>query len=84
VSHTWTVGLQGRFVGNQFEDDQNILRLARFFTLDGEVSRRISRHVRVFVAAQNLTGVLYQTGRTPICTVGPSVLARIGIHLDFQ
>jgi hypothetical protein len=35
------VGLQGRFVGNQFEDDQNVLPLARFFTLDGEVSQRI-------------------------------------------
>jgi len=84
VSHRLTVGLQGRFVGNQFEDDQNVLPLARFFTLDGEVSRRILRHVRVFAAAQNLTGVRYQTGRTPIISVGPPVLARLGIHLDFQ
>jgi len=81
VSHTWRVGLQGRFVGNQFEDDQNILPLARLFTLDGEISRRILRHLRVFAAAQNLTGVRYQTGRTPIITVGPPVLARMGIHL---
>ena len=36
----WTAGLQARFLGEQFDDDQNALPLAGFFTLDAEVSRQ--------------------------------------------
>jgi len=81
--HNWITGLQGRFVGRQFDDDQNVLPLAGFFNLDAEISRRVSRHLKVFAAAQNLTGVRYQTGRTPVLTVGPPLLARVGIRIDF-
>ncbi len=84
VNRNWNAGLQGRFVGEQFEDDQNALPLARFFTLDAEVSRRVSRRVKIFVAAQNLTGVRYQIGRTAVVTVGPPALFRVGIHLDLR
>jgi outer membrane receptor protein involved in Fe transport len=84
VSRNWTAGLQARFVGKQFEDDQNTLPLAKFFILDAEVSRRISRHVKLFAAAQNLTGVRYEIGRTSVVTVGPPALARVGIRLDFR
>ncbi len=84
VGRDWTAGLQGRFVGGQFEDDQNTLPLDRFITLDAQVSRRVSRHVNLFAAAQNLTGVRYQIGRTPTMTVGPPVLFRAGIHLDLR
>jgi outer membrane receptor protein involved in Fe transport len=84
ISPNWTAGLQARFVGKQFEDDQNILPLERFFTLDAQISRRVSRHVKLFAAAQNLAGVRYQIGRTPIITVGPPVLARLGLRIDFQ
>jgi outer membrane receptor protein involved in Fe transport len=84
VSRNWTAGFQARFVGKQFEDDQNALPLAKFFTLDAEVSRRVSRQVKLFAAAQNLTGVRYEIGRTPVVTVGPPALARIGIRLDFR
>lgn len=84
VSRNWTAGFQARFVGKQFEDDQNTLPLAKFFTLDAEVSRRVSRNVKLFAAAQNLTGVRYEVGRTPVITVGPPALARVGIRLDFR
>jgi outer membrane receptor protein involved in Fe transport len=84
VSRNWTAGLQARFVGKQFEDDQNTLPLAKFFMLDAEVSRRVSRHVKLFAAAQNLTGVRYEIGRTSVVTLGPPALARVGIRLDFR
>ena len=84
VSRNWTAGFQARFVGKQFEDDQNTLPLAKFFTLDAEVSRRVSRNVKLFAAAQNLTGVRYEIGRIPVITVGPPALARVGIRLDFR
>ena len=80
----WLVGTQGRFVSKQFDDDQNTLPLEGFFTLDAEVSRRVSEHVRVFAAFQNLTGSRYEISRTPVFTVGPPVLFRLGAHVSLR
>lgn len=80
----WIVGAQGRFVGRQFDDDQNTLPLEKFFTLDAEASRSVSEHVRVFVAFQNLTGSRYEISSTPVFTVGPPVLVRVGARLSIR
>ena len=80
----WNAATQGRFAGKQFDDDLNTLPLQSYFTLDGEVSRSISEHVRLFVAAQNLTGVRYQISATPVLTVGPPVLVRGGFRFSFH
>ena len=77
----WLVGTQGRFVSRQFDDDQNLLPLERFFTLDADVSRAVSESVRLFVAVQNLTGTRYEISSTPVFTVGPPVLVRGGVRL---
>lgn len=77
----WLVATQGRFVSRQFDDDQNLLPLERFFTLDAEVTRVISEKVRVFVAFQNLTGSRYEISSTPVFTVGPPVLVRGGVRV---
>ena len=77
----WLVGTQGRFVSRQFDDDQNLLPLERFFTLDADVSRAVSERVRLFVAVQNLTGTRYEISSTPVFTVGPPVLVRGGVRL---
>ena len=77
----WLVGAQGRFVGKQFDDDQNTLPLEKFFTLDAETSRAVSERVRLFVAFQNLTGSRYQISSTPVFTVGPPMLVRVGARL---
>lgn len=84
ANSAWLVGTQGRFVSKQFDDDQNTLPLERFFTLDAEVSRRVSERVRVFVAFQNLTGSRYQTSSTPVLTVGPPVLVRLGARVSLR
>lgn len=78
----WTAAAQGRFVGKQFDDDLNSLPLQRYFTLDADVSRALSEHVRLFVATQNLTGVRYEISATPVFTVGPPVLIRGGFRLS--
>jgi outer membrane receptor protein involved in Fe transport len=78
------VGTQGRFVSKQFEDDQNALPLAGFFTLDAQVSRTVSEHVRLFAAFQNLTGSRYQIGSTPVFTVGPPALVRLGARVSLR
>jgi len=80
----WLVGAQGRFVGQQFDDDQNTLPLERFFTMDAEVSRAVSERVRVFVALQNLTGSRYQLSSTPVFTVGPPALFRVGARFSIR
>jgi outer membrane receptor protein involved in Fe transport len=74
----WSFGVQGRFVGMQFDDDLNTLPLKRFFAADAEMSRVFSRGVKLFVAVQNLTGTRYEVSRSPVLTVGPPLLVRLG------
>jgi outer membrane receptor protein involved in Fe transport len=78
----WTAALQGRFAGKQFDDDQNVFPLDSFATLDAQISRRVTPQVTVFAAAQNLTNVRYEVGRTPVLTLGPPALARGGIRFN--
>ena len=84
MNAAWLVGMQGRFVSKQFDDDQNTLPLEKFFTLDAEVSRRVSERVRLFVAFQNLTDSRYQVSSTPVLTVGPPVLFRLGAQMTLR
>ena len=74
-------GLQGRASGAQFDDDQNLLKLRCYFTLDAFVSRRLGRSVDAFAAAENLTGQRYEVGRTPVLTLGPPAFVRVGLRL---
>jgi outer membrane receptor protein involved in Fe transport len=76
-----TFSVQGRASSAQFDDDQNLLRLGGYFTLDAFISRRLGRGVDIFAAAENLTGQRYDVGRTPVLTVGPPAFARVGVRL---
>jgi len=76
-------GIQGRYMGSQFDDDQNLLPLERFFVLDAIISHPLRPGVEVFVAGENLLNQQFQIGRTPVLTVGPPILARAGLRLDF-
>jgi outer membrane receptor protein involved in Fe transport len=80
----WTAGTQGRFAGQQFDDDLNALPLRSYFTLDAEVSRSVSEQLRFFAAFQNLTGVRYEISSTPVFTVGPPVLFRAGVRVSIR
>ena len=75
--------LQGRFVGRQFDDDQNQFSLDRFYTMDLEVGRSLTRHLEIFAAAENLLDQRYQVARTPIINLGPPILFRAGLRLDY-
>lgn len=77
-----TFGLQGRASSEQFDDDQNLLPLGAYFTLDAIVSRRLTSAVEVFGAFENLTGQRYEVGKTPVTTLGPPFLARVGIRVS--
>jgi outer membrane receptor protein involved in Fe transport len=76
------LGVQGRFIGEQFDDDRNQFGLDRYFTLDALVSRPIGRGVELLAAAENLFNQRYDVGRTPVRTIGPPLLARFGIRFQ--
>jgi len=87
VSYTgekWMAGLQGRFLGNQFDDDQNLLPLGRAFSLDTQVSRQVARHTSLFFAVQNLTNDHFKTAATPVFTVGPPIFVRGGVRFEWR
>jgi outer membrane receptor protein involved in Fe transport len=77
----WTAGVQTRYTGNQFDDDQNLLPLGRAFIVDAEVSRNLGAHASIFAAAGNILDDRYTVARTPITNVGPPTLIRGGIRL---
>ena len=80
----WTLSAQGRALSTQFDDDQNLLPLDAFFSLDSFVSYRAERHVEFYVATENLFDQRYQVGRTPVLTLGPPILVRGGIRLHLE
>jgi outer membrane receptor protein involved in Fe transport len=75
-----TLGVQGRAIGAQFDDDQNRLELGRYFTLDALVSRGVGHGVELFAAFENLLDQRYEIGRTPVTTIGPGILGRAGVR----
>ena len=76
------LGLQGRIGSRQFEDDQNRLALPGYLALDMQASRRIGSRLEAFVAVENVTGERFAVGLTPIRTLGPPRLARVGLRFE--
>ncbi len=75
-----TAAVQGRASGAQFDDDQNRFRLDRYFTLDAFASRRLTRNLEAFLAAENIFDQRYTTGLTPVRTIGPPTLAALRLQ----
>jgi outer membrane receptor protein involved in Fe transport len=82
--HVITASLQGRTTSSAFDDDQNTLVLGSYFKLDAFVARRITPAVDIYVAAENLFDETYPVARTPLTTVGPPLLARVGLQFHFR
>jgi outer membrane receptor protein involved in Fe transport len=78
-----TFAVQSRAIGAQFDDDQNQLKLDKFFVLDAFVSRRITNHFELFAAFENLLDQRYEVGRTNVTTIGPPLLGRAGFRVNF-
>ena len=79
-----TVGFQGRASSSQFDDDQNLFRLGKYFTLDAFVSRGITRRLEAFLSIENLFDQRYEVGKTPVTTLGPPLLARAGLRFHLS
>jgi outer membrane receptor protein involved in Fe transport len=77
------LSVDGRFVGRQFDDDQNQYPLDRFYTMDMQIGRSLTRHLEAFAAAENLFDQRYQVARTPIVNLGPPILFRVGLRVNY-
>ncbi len=77
------VSVDGRYVSRQFDDDQNKFPLDGFYTMDLEAGRSLTRHLEIFAAAENLFDQRYQVARTPVVNLGPPILFRIGLRVNY-
>jgi outer membrane receptor protein involved in Fe transport len=77
------ISVNGRMVGKQFDDDQNMFPLGRFFVLDAMAWRSIGAGVELFTAAENLFNVKYATAATPVTQLGLPITARFGLRFQF-
>lgn len=72
----------GRFVGQQFDDDQNLFPLGRYFVLDAMVSKSLGRGMRIFVAGGNLLNQKYAIAASPVEQIGLPITVQGGFGLD--
>lgn len=82
-SGRWTLTSRARWVGDQFEDDNNSLRLAPASLIDVSVNWRICDGVDVFLSAENLWDHRLETGRSAggLVNVGSPRLVLAGVRL---
>jgi iron complex outermembrane receptor protein len=78
-----TAAAQVRYVGRQFEDDQNTLPMAGVFLVDLSVSRRLSQSVELVLAVENLLDAQYLVGRAGVDTIGQPRFVHGGVRLRF-
>ena len=74
------LSVQGRFVGRQFDDDQNQFLLPRYFTLDLLLGHSLGHGFELYGAFENLFDQRYTVALTPTPMLGPPILARIGLR----
>jgi outer membrane receptor protein involved in Fe transport len=77
------LSVDGRMTGQQFDDDQNMFPLGRFFVLDFIASRNIRWGVEMFGAVENLFDVKYATAATPVPQLGLPIAGRVGFRYNF-
>lgn len=84
-----SVSVQGRYVGEQFEDDLNSLKLGEFFVVDVLLRRPIpipkTSAAEIFLGVENLFDTTYEVAKTAdgIVTIGRPLLVHGGIRVRF-
>ncbi|WP_407667512.1 TonB-dependent receptor [Myxococcus dinghuensis] len=76
-----TATVQLRVTGPQYEDDLNERGMGGALVVDVAVSRRLFWKVDAFGAVENLFDRAYFAGRAGVDTLGPPLLARVGLRL---
>lgn len=85
------VSVQGRYSSSQFDNDINTLLLNHYYVMELFLGREIGHGVQFYTAAENLLNQRYATalsppqaaGGHPLQTLGPPILARVGLRLEF-
>jgi len=72
-----------RYIGAQFDDDQNLFKLDQGTLVDGRVAWRLTRAIDAFAALENAFDEEIDTGKTPFRTIGSPRIARVGITLRY-
>ena len=75
------VAVQSRAFGSAYDDDLNLFPLNGYGVVDVSASQQLLRGTNVFVAVENLFNKDYDTGRTPIRTIGWPRTARVGVRV---
>jgi len=76
--------LQIRSFGRQYEDDRNTLVLRSATLVDASADGPIARTTRWVAAVENLFNTEYDTGRTPLRTIGTPLTVRVGLRFEFR
>jgi outer membrane receptor protein involved in Fe transport len=79
--HGFTGAVQSRAFGSAYDDDLNQFLLNGYGVVDVSASQELLHGVNVFVAVENLFNKDYDTGRTPIRTIGWPRTARVGVRV---
>jgi iron complex outermembrane receptor protein len=77
----WRLGLQVRWTGRAYDDDQNTLVLDPALVVDALAARALGGGVELFAAAENLFDARVVAGRTPVPTLGAPRIVRGGVRL---
>lgn len=80
VRQLWTLVLDTRYFGRQFDDDRNQFPLTGAFVANAALSRTLPRGLTAYIAADNLLDRRYAVARTPTLSTAPPTLARIGLR----
>jgi outer membrane receptor protein involved in Fe transport len=73
--------LQGRWAGEQFDDDLNQLPLSGYVVADLSLRRPLGNRLDVFLTAENLFDRKVVTGRSPVVTLGSPRLIQVGVKV---
>ncbi len=78
-----TATVQLRYLGPQFEDDVNTLRMGGYVVVDVAASRRIRDGLELFLAAENLLDKEYLVGRAGVDTIGQPLFVHGGVRVRY-
>lgn len=76
----WTLAVQGRASGSQFDDDLNQFQLEPYAQVDFFVSRELNEKLKAYVAVENIFNSRYSVGKTPIRTLASPINLRVGLR----
>jgi iron complex outermembrane receptor protein len=79
----FTAAAQVRYVGRQFEDDQNTLPMAGVALVDVAVQRKLGPNVDLLLAVENLLDAQYLVGRAGFDTIGQPRFVHAGLRMHF-